>query len=57
MLLEGWRDQRGDQCIIEDADVPLYDRGGDLITTESRDHSSHEIAQINCDGELYISYR
>jgi hypothetical protein len=57
VLLEGWRDQRRDQRIIENADVLLDDCGGDLITTKSRDHSSHEIAQINCDGELYISYR
>jgi hypothetical protein len=57
VLLEGWCDQRGDQCIIEDANVPLYDRSGDLIPTESRDHSSHEIAQIHCNRELYISYR
>jgi len=57
VLLQGWRDKRRDQRIIEDADVLLDDCGGDLITTKSRDHSSHEIAQINCDGELYISYR
>ena len=57
VLLEGRRDQLGDQCIIEYANVPLDDRGGDLIPTESRDHSSHEIAQVNCNRELYISYR
>ena len=57
VLLQGWRDQRRDQRIIEDADVLLDDGGRDLITTESCDHSSHEIAQINCDGELYIGYR